>query len=471
MLHSEPHGPATALAVPFPLDAPTGDPEQLKNSLFDHEALKNRLRSSGVTGLLIDCQRLRDDPEAFQLERCIADAAAVLSRWPEQLPQQLFARLADRGGRATRALLHSVVRSLDPDTWLPLTPSLARKPAAAPDRNGHSNWVSHIAFTGDGRAVSASWDGTLRVWNLDTGANLHILSGHTDRVVHVAVTAGGHAVSASWDKTLRVWDLDSGVQVRALKGHRGRVTQVALTADGCVVSAGWEPDIRVWQLETGTPIRVLKGHTDKVLHLALTGDGRALSASGNGSLRVWSLNSGATLRILEGHTDKVTHVTLAGTAKAVSLSLDGTLRVWDLDKKGEPLVLKGHTGSVTRVALTRDGRAVSVSDDQTLRVWNLATGAEIQVLEGGDSWHGGDILIDDRLVISSSSDKLIASPNNSLRVRSLDGNQDRVLLSGSAPILSAFWDPASRTIVAGDYEGTLHFLVPATDPRLLRSLG
>jgi WD40 repeat protein len=219
------------------------------------------------------------------------------------------------------------------------------------------------------------------------------------------------------------------------------------------------------------PVRVLKGHTDKVLHLALTGDGRALSASGNGSLRVWSLNSGATLRVLEGHTDKVTHVALAGPGKAVSLSLDGTLRVWDLDKKGEPLVLKGHTGSVTRVALTRDGRAVSVSDDQTLRVWDLETGAATQVLEGGDSWHGGDILIDDRLVISSSSDKLIASPNNGLRVRSLNGDQDRVLLSGSAPILSAFWDAASRTIVAGDYEGTLHFLVPATDPRLLRSLG
>jgi GTPase SAR1 family protein len=58
------------------------------------------------------------------------------------------------------------------------------------------------------RAISASFDKTLRVWDLATGKSLATLEGHTSVVWCVAVTPDGtRAVSASRDKTLRVWDL------------------------------------------------------------------------------------------------------------------------------------------------------------------------------------------------------------------------------------------------------------------------
>ena len=66
-----------------------------------------------------------------------------------------------------------------------------------------------VAVTADGRqAVSASEDGTLKLWDLARGATLRTLRGHTDRVNAVAVTADGRqAVSASADGTLKLWDL------------------------------------------------------------------------------------------------------------------------------------------------------------------------------------------------------------------------------------------------------------------------
>ena len=68
-----------------------------------------------------------------------------------------------------------------------------------------------MAVTPDGsRAVSASCDNTLKVWDLASGQELRTLTGHTDWVNGVAVTPdGSRAVSASADRTLKVWDISA----------------------------------------------------------------------------------------------------------------------------------------------------------------------------------------------------------------------------------------------------------------------
>ena len=87
-------------------------------------------------------------------------------------------------------------------------------------------WVTGVAVTPDGsRAVSASADKTLKVWDLGRqcgpGGGVHCnLDGPHGSGNGVAVTPdGSRAVSASHDHTLKVWDLASGQELRTLKGH------------------------------------------------------------------------------------------------------------------------------------------------------------------------------------------------------------------------------------------------------------
>jgi WD40 repeat protein len=117
--------------------------------------------------------------------------------------------------------------------------------------------------------VSASQDGTLRVWDLRGGACDCTLGGHTGWVRAVAPTGDGRAVSASQDGTLRVWDLRSGACACTLRGHTGGVFAMALTGDGRVVSAAEDLTLRVWDLAMGH-CRAVFPCEAPVLSMALT---------------------------------------------------------------------------------------------------------------------------------------------------------------------------------------------------------
>jgi hypothetical protein len=55
--------------------------------------------------------------------------------------------------------------------------------------------------------------------------------------------------SASWDETIRLWDLATGSELRKLTGHRGKANSLAFSADGNVlVSAGDDTTILFWNV-------------------------------------------------------------------------------------------------------------------------------------------------------------------------------------------------------------------------------
>jgi WD40 repeat protein len=140
------------------------------------------------------------------------------------------------------------------------------------------------------------------VWDVESWEALSPLKGHSGRIYDVALTADGRrAVSASDDTTLKVWDVESGRPRRALESHRytppphaGWINGVALGADSQrAVSASDDHTLKVWDLASGKELCTLAGHSGSVNGVALSADGRlALSASVDKSLKVWDLKKG-----------------------------------------------------------------------------------------------------------------------------------------------------------------------------------
>ena len=149
---------------------------------------------------------------------------------------------------------------------------------------GHGDAVKSAAFSPDGaRIVTASSDGTARVWDAASGEMLRELKGHGDAVKSAAFSPdGARIVTASEDRTARVWDAASGEMLRELKGHGGAVTSAAFSPDGTrIVTASADKTARVWDAASGEMLRELKGHGGVVSSAAFSPDGaRIVTASG-----------------------------------------------------------------------------------------------------------------------------------------------------------------------------------------------
>ena len=162
--------------------------------------------------------------------------------------------------------------------------------------------MSTVSVSADGRrAVTGSFDSTVRVWDLEAGALLHVLPGDRETVERTAISADGRRAIACSQRTVWVWDLENGRALSTTPDAAHAVYAVALSADGRVAGYG---DIRsgitLWDVDGGTP-RTLRSHGTGVVGLALSADGSlAASLASHGAVRIWSAETGRCLRTCPG---------------------------------------------------------------------------------------------------------------------------------------------------------------------------
>jgi len=110
--------------------------------------------------------------------------------------------------------------------------------------------VIGVDLAPDGRtALSAGFDGSVRLWDLEQGKELRQLKGHAGGVLSVAVSPDGRtALSGGQDGTLRVWEVGSGRQLRRLTGQRrpGEVRPVPFPTASAPSPAAPTASLRLW---------------------------------------------------------------------------------------------------------------------------------------------------------------------------------------------------------------------------------
>ena len=183
--------------------------------------------------------------------------------------------------------------------YRPTTPEVAGQPD-----------LRIIAFTDEGLAASApkasvplhggdgiselehTRQGTITIWEKETGSRLANLRGHNRGILHAEFAANGETlVSASYDGTVKAWGVSSGRELATLPGpvqfqvspraFEGHVFALSFSADGNWAASTSGPEIRVWELKTGRVRHLLTSHKRSVGYLSFTSDGHRLLSQTN----------------------------------------------------------------------------------------------------------------------------------------------------------------------------------------------
>jgi WD40 repeat protein len=230
----------------------------------------------------------------------------------------------------------------------------------------HAAAATAAAFSEDGtRALTASDDGAIAVWDLKTGASQLALkeAGPVGAVGFLA----GKALALGTDGQLHAFELEKGKKV-ADWGAASPRAPVALAGKLALVAHERGP-IKLWDLDLGREVRTLDERSDLRV-LALSADGKRALTGGPGTLRLWDAQSATELRALDVGGETVTAVALSEDSKlGLSATADGKIALWELDtgQKIDGLDLATSHDRAVSALLTRDGFLLGTARGVVLR--------------------------------------------------------------------------------------------------------
>ena len=322
--------------------------------------------------------------------------------------------------------------------------------------NGHSGDVSVVVLTPDGqRCVSGSLDGTLRIWDINSGQCLKTIKVKTGFKIALAIPHDGkRIVYGTWSSnTLYIFDLDSGECLNVLDGHTDRIMSFAITSDDCkCVSASLDSTLRIWDMGTGECLKVLKEHNKGVISVAITPDGKScVSGSIDKTLRIWDMDSGECLKTLSEHKSSIDLIAITPNGKrCISCDSFNPPYIWDMEAKKCLMKLKGYSFGINSLTISSDGKYCYVgASDGVFRVWDIETGQRLSTIRGiNGSVCTPAITPDGKSCASGSSD-------NGLKIWDLKSGESKTLKGHTGEIMSVAVTPDGKRCISGSRDNTL----------------
>jgi len=254
---------------------------------------------------------------------------------------------------------------------------------------GHNHFVSDVVVSSDGQfALSGSWDGTLRLWEIATGKTTKRFVDHKKDVLSVAFSPDNRQiVSGARDRTIKLWNtLGECKYTIAEDSHSEWVSCVRFSPNitsPIVVSAGWDKLVKVWNLSNCKLRNNLAGHTGYLNTVTVSPDGSLCASGGkDGVAMLWDLTEGKRLYVLDAGAI-INCLVFSPNRYWLVAATTTSIKIWDLESKAlvdEIKIENTNTGKysqapyATSLAWSADGSDLYAGfTDNVVRVYHIAS--------------------------------------------------------------------------------------------------
>lgn len=177
-------------------------------------------------------------------------------------------------------------------------------------RLDHEGRVWDVEWSPDGSVVATAGADDTRIWDPETGLQLYSLG--DSGVIDMEFSPDGFLLATAGfgeDGSLRIWDVDSGEEVANLEGHGAPVAGVAWSPDGeSIVMGSMDNLVKIWDVGRGVETETLTEHPASVWGVAWSIDGTIATVSELGDVRLHrkdleTLERAARQRVTRSLTD------------------------------------------------------------------------------------------------------------------------------------------------------------------------
>jgi len=249
---------------------------------------------------------------------------------------------------------------------------------------GHRGWVTSLAtsFENPNILLSGSRDKTVMLWELtpsdeNPGFAKRSMTGHNQPIQDLVTSSDGQfALTASWDKTMRLWDLNTGASVRSFAGHTSDVNSVAFSSDNRqIVSGSRDKSIRLWNTLAECKYTITEdAHTDWVAKVRFSPSAKQpliVSCGWDKLVKVWNLNNCKLRFNLAGHSGPLYDVTISPDGSlCASGGKDGTTMLWDVND-GKHLYSLDANAGVHALVFSPKNYWLCAATDNSIKIWDL----------------------------------------------------------------------------------------------------